>query len=119
MPSGNWNRRAFTMLEIVVGIFLLTIGALGYAALTASLARSFLNDARRLRAGELATAQVETLLRQGCAGATSGMALRFGMPVEWSVTAAGPTQKKVVVVVTREGISGPRRDSLSALVPCT
>jgi hypothetical protein len=107
------------MLEIVVGIFLLTIGALGYAALTANLARSFLNDARRLRAGQLATAQMETLLRQGCANAASGLALRFGMPVEWSVAAAGPTARSVVVVVTREGVSGPRRDSLSALIPCS
>lgn len=118
MQSRLGNRRAFTMLEIVVGIFLLTIGALGYAALTAGLARSFLSDAKRLRAGELASAQMETLLRQGCAGAASGMALRFGMPVEWSVTGAGPAAKSVTVVVTRDGISGPRRDSLSALIPC-
>ena len=105
------------MLEIVVSIVLLTVGALGYAALTANLARAFLVDTRRPRAGEIATSQLEALLRQGCSAATPGSALRFGMPVEWSVT-TGPQTKSVLVVVTRQGSSGPRRDSLSALMPC-
>lgn len=113
------TRRAFTMLEIVVAIVLLTIGALGYAAVTASLARAFLADSRRSRAGELVETQGEILLRQGCTLATSGSAVRFGMPVDWSVSLAGPAGRTATVVVTRPGAVTPSRDSLTALIPCS
>ena len=118
MENGKWNHPGFTMLEVVIAILLLTIGALGYAALSASLARSSFLDARRSRSAELAVAQMEALLRQGCAAAISGSALRFGMPVEWSVRTVGPGTKSLTVVVTRAGISGTHSDSLSTVMQC-
>lgn len=107
------------MLEIVVSIVMLTIGALGYAAVTANLARAFLVDSRRARAGDLIHTQREQILQQTCSRATSGKASRFGMPIEWSVGAPGGPTRTLSIVVTRPGSMDIRRDSLNSLVPCS
>jgi prepilin-type N-terminal cleavage/methylation domain-containing protein len=118
MWSTKNKRSAFTMLEIVVSIVLLTIGALGYAVVTAAFARAFLLDSHRARAGEISESQREVLLRQGCTAATSGSALRFGMGVDWSVSPPAPSTRTMLVVVTRPAAAASAHDSLSALIPC-
>lgn len=109
-------RRGFTMVEIVIALLLLTIGALGYAVVTVGLARALYMDARRSRSGSIIESQRETLLRQGCANATNGSAVRFGMPVEW--TASAGLTRPINIRVTRAAPSGMHTDSLSGIVPC-
>lgn len=113
------NPRGFTMLDIVVAIVLLTIGALGYALVSANLMRASYMDARRSRAGELIESQREILLRQGCALAASGAASRFGLPLEWTVGSAGGTTRTISLMATRPGFAAPHTDSLRAVIPCT
>ncbi len=107
------------MIEIVVAIVLLTVGALGYAVVTANLARAFFVDSRRSRAGELLDSEREALLRQTCSQAASGASVRFGMPVEWDVSSPGGSTRNLAVVVTRPGSLGSRRDTLLATLPCS
>lgn len=106
------------MLEIVVGIVLLTAGALGYAAVTASLVRSSLVDARRARAGDLIDSQRETILREGCTRAQSGSSNRFGMALEWTVGPPGGATRAVAVRLSRPGAAGIQTDSVSGVLPC-
>jgi hypothetical protein len=113
------EKKGYTMLEIVVGIVLLTLGALGYAAVTAGLARSFLADSRRGRAGELLDSQREIILREGCGRAQSGAASSFGMPLEWRVGPAGGNTRAISLTVSRTGTAGVKKDSLSGSLPCT
>ena len=106
------------MLEIVVGIFLLTIGALGYAVVTTNLARSFLLDSRRSRAGDILESQREIILRDGCSRARSGSDTRFGMQLQWSVGPANGSTRTLGLTLSRPGANGPHTDSLLALLPC-
>ena len=106
------------MLEIVVGLVLLTTGALGYAAVTTSLARAFVMDSRRARAGYLLESQREIVLRDGCARAQSGSDTRFGMHLEWSVGPANGSSRALGLTLSRPGAGGPHTDSLLAVLPC-
>lgn len=107
------------MLEIVVGIVLLTIGALGYALVSVNLVRASYMDSRRARAGEMIESQREILLRQGCALAASGAASRFGLPLSWTVGNAGGQTRTLAVTATRPGSHSQHTDSLRAVIPCT
>lgn len=104
------------MLEIVISLVLLTIGALGYALVTARLARALYLDALRARSVSIMETQRETLLRQGCANAASGSATSFGMPVTW--TAASGAVRPIAIRVTRTASAGMHTDSLLGNVPC-
>ena len=107
------------MLEIVVGIVLLTIGALGYAVVTTNLARAFLLDSRRARAGDVLESQREIVLRDGCSRAHSGSDTRFGMHLQWSVGPATGSIRTLELTLSRPGAGGSHTDSLLAVLPCT
>lgn len=113
------ERKAFTMLEIVIGIVLLTVGALGYAAVSTSLARAFLADSRRGRAGDILDSRREIILREGCSRARSGAVSSFGMPLDWWVGPVGGTTRAISLRVTRAGTAGIQKDSLAGILPCT
>ncbi|MBA3657726.1 MAG: hypothetical protein H0W69_10290 [Gemmatimonadaceae bacterium] len=106
------------MLEIVVSILLLTVGALGYAAVTARLARAFFIDAQRSRSGDLIAAQRETLIRQGCGRALPGTDNRFNMALQWSVESPGVGAQPVTISAIRPGFTGTAHDSLRTDIPC-
>jgi type II secretory pathway pseudopilin PulG len=108
----------FTMLEIVVGIVLLTIGALGYAVVTTSIARAFVLDSRRARAGNVLESQREIVLRDGCSRARAGSDTRFGMQLQWSVGPVNGSTRTLGLTLLRPGVYGPHTDSLIAVLPC-
>lgn len=118
MQSARVDRHGFTMLEIVVSILLFTIGALGYAAVTARLARSFFLDAQRSRAGDLISGQREVMMRQGCGRTSSGSDNRFDLALKWSVESPGAAAQPVVISASRPGAMQAVHDSLRTAIPC-
>lgn len=104
------------MLEIVVSILLLTVGALGYAAVTARLARAFFLNAQRARSGEVISSRRETLVRDGCQAA-AGSDNRFNLAFQWSVdhSAAGHS---AVITSKRTAAGHPAYDTLRGAIPC-
>lgn len=111
-------RPGFTLLEIVVAIVLLGIGSLGYATVTANVARAIRTDAIRSRSAELLYSRLEILRRQGCGGLTSGVESQQGVTVSWSSAQVGMQSRAVIVTATRPATSYNRTDSLQALFAC-
>ncbi len=106
------------MLEIVVSIMLLTVGVLGYAAVTANLARAFVLNGKRERSADLISGKREELLRLGCAGISSGSSNHFDLALTWSVGPQRGLARPIVISTTRPSAAGPRHDSLLTSVPC-
>lgn len=106
------------MLEIVVAIVLLTVGVLGYAVVTAKLARAFYLNAQRERSADLISVQRETLLREGCARSTSGTENRFDIALRWSVESQQGSFRSVVIAARRPGAIASAHDSLRTSIPC-
>ncbi len=106
------------MIEIVAGIMLLTIGVLGYAAVTAKLARAFFHNAQRERSADLISAQREILLRQGCERSASGTDNRFELGLQWNVGSRQGGARPLVIATNRPGPVARAHDSLHTLVPC-
>lgn len=111
------GRKGFTMLEIVISLVLFTAGALGYAAVTTRLARSFYLNAQRSRSGDVISSRRETLVRQGCRAAASGSDNRFNLALRWNVEHSA-TIHTAVITATRPADAGAPRDSLASLIPC-
>lgn len=107
------------MLEIVVSIVLLTIGVLGYAAVSAKLARAFFHNAERERSADLISAQREIMLREGCTRSASGSHNRFGLALRWSVGTQQGVTRSLDIATTRPGAFAPVDDSLRTVIPCT
>ena len=109
--------RGFTLIELVLAIFVFAIGALGLAATTAVITRSLAMAGIRERAARLATARIEALRGLSCASVHSGSESVQGLVSSWTVTPAG-TRVDVVETVTY-GLNGsPRTDSYSSLFRC-
>lgn len=106
------------MLEVVVGIMLLAIGVLGYAAVTARLARAFFSNAQRERSADLISGQREIMLREGCARSASGTDNRFNLALRWTVGGEQAGARSLIIATTRPGSLAAVHDSLRTTIPC-
>jgi len=66
------GRRGFTLIEVMVALVMFTFGALGMAALTASIMRSNRGDTNRTRASASLRQKVEEFQSLDYAAITSG-----------------------------------------------
>ncbi|MBA2686976.1 MAG: prepilin-type N-terminal cleavage/methylation domain-containing protein [Gemmatimonadaceae bacterium] len=113
------HRKAFTLLEIVVSTILLAIGVLGYAAVTARLARAFVLNGQRERSADLISGKREEMLRLGCAAITSGSNNNFDLALTWNVGGQQGIARPIVISATRPGATELMHDSLRTSVPCS
>jgi len=110
------TRRGFTLIETVFAIFVFSVGALGFAATTATVLRSLAVAGARERSARIAAARLEILRSQGCA-AQSGSELKQGFQSEWTAS-PGAAGMSVLERVTYTTASGVRTDSYAAFLPC-
>src|SRR5687767_8707334 len=110
-------RPAFTIVELLVAIVVLTVGVLALAA-TAGMVAAHVGDGGRLTSSAHAARSVLDSLRTlPCERAVSGAELRRGMPVTWTVARDSLTVSIEVVVgstVRRRN----RRDTHRAVIAC-
>ena len=110
-------RPAFTIIELLVAITVLTVGVLALAA-TAGLVASQVGEGGQLtRSAHLARSLLDSLAAAECAGLTSGSAVRDGLTAQWIVgrdSASAPVELTVGAVLRR----GARRDTYRVSIPC-
>ena len=110
-------RRGFTLVELLVAIVLLSVGALALASLSAVVMRNINGAAQQTIAATIAQARLEQLRGLPCTQLESGSADTRGMDESWKVI---PETRTVTVVLTVNYDDG-RRNRLNiheTIIPC-
>ena len=110
-------RPAFSVVELLVAIVVLTIGVLALAA-TAGLVAGHVGDGGRLTGAAYAARTVlDSLATKPCTLVTSGASSRGGVSLSWTV-ARDSASATVAVVVGSALRRGTARDAYHTLIPC-
>lgn len=109
--------RGYTLIEIVVAIFVFAVGALALAASSAFISRELVLNGRRERAARLASSRLEQI-RAECPAARSGSE-RYGDILSiWSVDRDSSGVLTALESVSYPASHGARTDTYRALIAC-
>ena len=120
-------QRGFTLVEVVIALLVLTVGALGLAAETAALSRQIARSRRTAWVSAAAALRLERLRAAACGAHADGTELvQHGGAVlaalhwSWSETGAGHVVQLVTVPPPPVSGGGPAvtADTLRAVVTC-
>jgi type II secretory pathway pseudopilin PulG len=107
----------YTLIEIVVALFLFSVGGLALVATSAVVGRELNANASRERAGRIAGSRLE-ILRAGCRGANGGREAFGRIESEWSVGFPDSSHLSLIESVTYPTKRGTRTDSYRVTLPC-
>ncbi len=110
------GRQGLTIIEVIVSITILTVGALALSSTAAQLTRLIGDGARYGSAATLGRATLESLLPVACNGSASGDTVVDGFHLDWSVDARGSFAD--VTVVVSAPVATLRKDTLSTARAC-
>ena len=110
-------RVGFTLIELVVALFVFAVGGLGLVATSAVIGRELGANATRERAARIAANRLE-ILAAGCRNATSGSETIGRIESEWSVGFPDSSRISLVESVTYPTRRGGRTDIYRAILPC-
>ncbi len=110
-------RTGYTLIEIVVAIFLFSVGGLALVATSAIVGRELSVNAAREGAGRIAATRVE-ILRAGCRTASSGSEKVGRIESEWSVGLSDSSHLSLLESVTYPARQGAHTDIYRATLPC-
>ncbi len=88
------QRCGYTLIEIVLALFVFTVGALAVAAAMTAYARSTAMNILRDRATRIASSRIEVMRAGSCAAARGGSELIRGVRSTWIVI---PSATEVVI----------------------
>jgi prepilin-type N-terminal cleavage/methylation domain-containing protein len=111
-PAGG-----YTLIEVVVALLILTVGALALAASSAVVAQSMAMNALRERAGRLASSRIEVIKSQ-CRIAATGRETVWQFESSWVVARAESSRVSVTESVTYFSPRGSRTDTYRATIWC-
>jgi prepilin-type N-terminal cleavage/methylation domain-containing protein len=80
------GRRGLTLIEIVIAILILSVGALALAGTSALMVRRLSESARGAAATSVARNRLESSHSLPCSALSSGSEQIFGVRSEWSTT---------------------------------
>jgi prepilin-type N-terminal cleavage/methylation domain-containing protein len=89
MPSSRRRtsgRRGFTLIELMVTVFLLGVGLAGLVATSGAVSRMMGGSSREATAATVAASRFEKLRGAACASIIAGTATTRGVGESWSVT---------------------------------
>jgi type II secretory pathway component PulJ len=107
----------YTLIEIVVALFLFTIGGLALVTTSALVGREMSTNAARERAARMAASRLE-IVGAGCRRATSGRETFQQVESEWSVTLLDSARLRVLETVNYPSLEGRRSEQFLAVLPC-
>jgi hypothetical protein len=110
-------RIGYTLIEIIVAIFLFSVGGLALVATSAIVGRELSVNATREGAGRIAATRLE-ILRAGCRGASSGNEKVGPIQSEWSVGRSDSSHLSVLESVTYPARQGAHTDIYRGTLPC-
>ena len=118
------NHRGFTIVEVLIALILLTVGALALAAGSGMAVRMIGRGGQLTEAATLAAGRIEILRRlgrtgsPGCGALVSGSLVPPGQLAEqWWVSGSGAA-RTVVVVVSYPGRWATSGDSVATVIRC-
>lgn len=110
-------RTGYTLIEIVVALFLFCVGGLALVATSAVVGRELNASASRERAGRVAAGRLE-MLRGACHTASDGREEFGRIHSEWSIGSSDSSRVRLVESVTYPTKLGERTDVYRVTVPC-
>ena len=111
------TRIGYTLIEIVVALFLFTVGGLALVATSAVVGRELAANAVRERAGRIAANRLE-ILGADCRGATGGRESFGQIESEWSVGYPDSSRLRLLESITYPTRRGGSTDIYSVTLPC-
>jgi prepilin-type N-terminal cleavage/methylation domain-containing protein len=109
--------RGVTLIELLLAITVLAVGALAVAATAAPLARLVRWGGAQSASAAAAGAVIEKLRAAGCAALAPGAATRGGLSLGWQA-APGGRLRAVTVAATYPWGAGSHRDVYETAVAC-
>jgi prepilin-type N-terminal cleavage/methylation domain-containing protein len=110
-------RRGYTLIEIVVALFLFSVGGLAMVATSAAVGRELNANASREQAGRIAASRLE-VTRAGCRSASSGRETLGRIESEWSVSFPDSSHVSLLESITYPTRRGARTDVYRVTLPC-
>ena len=110
-------RIGYTLIEIVVAIFLFSVGGLALVATSAIVGRELNVNATRERARRIAATRLE-MLRAGCHSAIGGREQIGPIESEWSVARSDSSRLSVVESITYPTRQAARTDAYRITLAC-
>jgi Tfp pilus assembly protein PilV len=110
-------RIGYTLIEIVVAMFLFTVGGLALAATSAVVGRDLNANASRDQAGRIAANRLE-LLRAGCHSASGGRETIGAIESEWTVGFPDSAHVSLLESITYPTPKGVRSDVYRTTLSC-
>lgn len=110
-------RRGLTLIEIVVAILILSVGALALAGSSAVMVRRMAESARGAAAASVARSRLESSFATQCTALSSGGELILGVQSDWSVSGSAKSTdiRQRVTYPTRRGT---HTDDFLTAAPC-
>lgn len=113
-------RRGMSLVELIVGIVVLTIGMLGLAGVSTVVLRQMNGSANQTLATTLAQSRFEQLEGRRCTSIAGGTATTRGVTETWTVSAVGTRGMRVADTVRFSGVRGTVSIvGLETVVSCT
>jgi prepilin-type N-terminal cleavage/methylation domain-containing protein len=81
-------RVGFSLIEVVIAILILSVGALALAGSSAVMVRRLSDSARTAAGASVARSRIESSLAAPCSALTAGSEQILGIHSEWSVAGA-------------------------------
>lgn len=110
-------RIGYTLIEIVVAIFLFAVGGLALVATSAVVGSELNANASREQAGRIAASRLE-VLRAGCRSASGGHEAFGRIESAWSVEFPDSSRVSLLESVTYPTQRGARTDLYRATLSC-
>ena len=120
--DGERRRRSgMSLVELIVGVVVLTVGMLGLAGVSAVVLRQMRGGANQTIAATIAQTRFESLEGKPCASITSGSATQRGMTETWTVAPVGIRGMTVRDTVVFQGLNSKVKSKvgLTTVVSCT
>jgi prepilin-type N-terminal cleavage/methylation domain-containing protein len=111
-------RPAFTLVELLVAIVVLTVGLLALAA-SAGIVASHVGDGGRLTAtAQVARSVLDSISAAPCDAIVGGVSRRAGIEAAW-IASRDSVATRIELTVSSVMRRGTRRDTYRQVAPCT
>ena len=110
-------RGGLTLIEVVVAILMLSVGALALAGSSAVMVRRLSLSARGAAAASVGRSRLESSFSKSCDALTAGGEQIFGVRSDWTV-AGSPVSAEISQRVTYPTHAGVHADDFLTSVPC-
>ena len=98
------NREGVSLVEILIGVIILSVALLGLAAAGGVAARQVYQGRVDMGRWAALQQQLESLVAQGYENVADGSGAVQGYPMSWTVTGTDP--KQITLLMTRENFRG-------------